>query len=129
MLEYRTAIDLEYGAGHPFHDTMPSLTPSPGSTPDPVTAQGVWDEATGEAILTWDASTNPNLSSYSIRVTPGSTYDSASATVAGSVPAGTEEFRTIESLTNPGDTASFKVYVILSTGNTVGSNTVVVTRP
>lgn len=41
MLEYRTAIDLEYGEGHPFHDTVPSATPSPGSTPDAVTLQGV----------------------------------------------------------------------------------------
>ena len=79
MVQYRLALELEYEAGHPFRDTVPELTPSPGSTPDAVTAQGVWDEGTQEAVITWTPSTNPNLASYLIRFTLGGTYDSSSA--------------------------------------------------
>ena len=32
-------------------------------------------------------------------------------------------------LENPGDVASFKVFVLLTTGNEAGSNTVTITRP
>ena len=37
--------------------------------------------------------------------------------------------RTTQFLANLGDTASFKVYVILTTANEAGSNTVTITRP
>jgi hypothetical protein len=129
MTQYRLAIDLEYGAGHPFHDTLPEVTPNPGSTPDPVTAQGAWDETTQEAVITWTPSTNTNLASYTIRWSTGATYDSSTATVADTTQLGTEELRTAAGLLTPGDVASFKVFVILSTGNTSGSNTAVITRP
>lgn len=80
-------------------------------------------------MLTWSLSTNSNLSGYTIRMSPGTTYDSSSATVIGSVPPGLEEFRTTDGLASPGDVASFKVFVNLSTGNSAGSDAVVVTRP
>ena len=43
-------------------------------------------------------------------------------------PSAPREFVTIASLANPGDIASFKVYVITATGNEKGSNTVTITR-
>lgn len=45
--------------------------------------------------------------------------------IAGQVLAGTDEFRTTQELLNPGDIATFKVFVILTTG----SNTITITRP
>jgi len=42
---------------------------------------------------------------------------------------GTLEFRTTEGLSFSGDTASFRVYVVLNTSNESGSNTVVINRP
>ena len=49
-------------------------------------------------------------------------------TVVGSVLAGTESFTTTEGLANPGDVATYRVYVILNTGNESGSNDVTITR-
>jgi hypothetical protein len=39
------------------------------------------------------------------------------------------EFLTLSGLAASGDVATFKVYVILTTGNEKGSNTVTITRP
>jgi hypothetical protein len=130
MVEYRQAVQVEYGDGHPFVTSLPDVSSSStGSTPDAVTASGTWDEETLEAVLTWSASSNSNLSHYEIRVSPGASYDSASASVAGQTQPGTEEFHTTQELLSPGDVASFKVYVILTTGNISGSNTVTITNP
>jgi hypothetical protein len=87
-----------------------------------------WCVKTHPTELTWNGSTNSNLQQYEIRVSSGATYDAGTASVAGQVLAGTEEFRTTQELLAPGDTATFKVYVILTTGNEAGSNTVSITR-
>ncbi len=42
---------------------------------------------------------------------------------------GPKSFEAFASQSNPGSTASYKVYVILTTGNESGSSTVVITRP
>lgn len=62
-------------------------------------------------------------------MSPGATYDAATATVIGNVPAGTTTFNTTAGLAASGDVASFKVFVKLTTGNESGSNTVTITRP
>lgn len=129
MVSYRQAVQVEYGDGHPFVTSLPDVSPSPGSTPDAVTASVAWDGATNEAAVTWTGSTNPNVQHYEIRVSPGATYDSGTASVAGQVLAGTEEFRTTQELASPGDTATFKVFVVLQTGNQAGSNAATITRP
>ena len=126
---YREAITVEYGPTHPFTTSLPDVSPQPGSTPDPVTLTGPWNAATSQADFTWTTSTNPNLDSYQARVSLGTTYDAATATVIGNFPPGTTSFSTAEGLTNPGDVASVKVFVILTTGNEAGSNTVTITRP
>lgn len=128
MVQYRAMVEATFGAEHPLTLTLPTLSSSPGSTPDAVTVGGEWDAVAGEAVLTWNGSTNSNLLKYEIRVSSGATYDAATASVAGQVLAGTEEFRTTQELLTPGDTATFKVYVILTTGNEAGSNTVSITR-
>ncbi len=126
---YREAITVEYGPNHPFTTSLPDVSPQPGSTPDPVTLTGQWNAATLQAVFTMTASTNPNLGSYQAKVSPGTTYDAATATVIGNFPPGTTSFSTAEGLTDSGDVASFKVFVILTTGNEAGSNTVTITRP
>jgi hypothetical protein len=70
MLQYRSAIELEYAEGHPFRDTLPDLWPSPGSTPDAVTLSGQWNSSPGSGLLTWNESTNPNLDHYLVRFSP-----------------------------------------------------------
>ena len=59
-----------------------------------------------------------------MRMSSGSSYDAATATVVGNFPSGTTSFATTDGLESPGDEASFKLFVVLTTGNEAGSNTV-----
>ena len=129
MIEYRQAIQVEYGDGHAFTTTLPDVTGQPGSTPDAVTLSGQWNSSPGSGLLTWDESTSPNLDHYLVRFSPGATYDSGNSSVSANLPPGTTVHETLDGLASPGDTASFKVFVVLTTGNQAGSNTATVTRP
>lgn len=129
FVKYREGVRLAFGDEHPLTTALPDVYSTPGSTPDAVTLSGEWDEPAMEAALTWTASSNPNLNEYEIRVSPGATYDAGSSSIAGPIPAGGEELRTTQGLDMPGDTASFKVFVVLTTGNRAGSNPVTITRP
>lgn len=126
--KYRTAIELEYGPGHPFPTSLPEVTPPPGSTPDPVTASAFWNDELGTGVITWTASTNPNLDHYTIRSTPGPSFDIDNNTVLASVPPPETEYQTLEGLTAPMAQVSYRVYVVLTTGNEAGSNAVTITR-
>jgi hypothetical protein len=129
MRDYRAAVLGSFPAEHAMVTSLPALSPAPGSTPDAVTASGVWDDMASEAVITWSESSEPNLDRYEIRMTPGASYDTENDTIVGSESPGTLEFRTTDGLFNPGDAASFKVYVVLTTVNEAGSNTVTITRP
>ena len=126
---YREAIAVEYGATHPFATSLPDVYPQPGSTPDAVTLSGSWNAPTALAQFSWTASDNPNLDSYQMRMSSGPSYDAAIATVIGNISPGTMTFSTTDGLSAPTDVASFKVFVVLTTGNEAGSNTVTITRP
>lgn len=128
-VQYRQAIVIEYGADHPFALSLPEVTPPAGSTPAGVTLTGAWVPANEQAEFNWPASTNANLDHYEVRMSVGSSFDAATATVVGNIPAGTTTFATTASLESPGDVASFKTFVVLTTGNEAGSNTVTITRP
>jgi hypothetical protein len=128
FVEYREAVKVEYGDEHPFFTSLPDVYPAPGSTPDAVILSGGWDSGQNAASLTWPPSTDPNLDHYEVRMTPGPTYDTANDSVIGNLDPGTLNLLTTDGIPNPGDTASYKVYVILTTGNEAGSNTVTVTR-
>jgi len=129
MIQYRVAVEGLLGPNHPLTQTLPLISPAPGSTPDGVTLTGTWIPADELAEFSWPASTNPNLDHYVVRMSIGSSYDAAAATVVGNLPAGTTSLATTAGLENPGDVASFKVFVKLTTGNEAGSNTVTITRP
>lgn len=129
MVSYRQAIEVEYGAEHAFFISLPAVYGAPGSTPDPVTLSGNWVSPPGSAVLSWAESTGPNLDHYLVRFSPGATYDSGNASIIANLPPGSTTHETLDGLANPGDTASFKVFVVLTTANEAGSNTVTITRP
>ena len=129
FVQYRQAVGVEYGPLHPFTTTLPDLSSPPGSTPAAVPLSGGWNAATGQAEFHWLASTELNLAEYALRMSPGSTYDAGTATVVGTASPGTLSLDTTAGLTTAGDVASFKLFVILSTGNVAGSNTLTITRP
>jgi hypothetical protein len=129
MVQYRAAVDGLFGPDHPLTQSLPALSSAPGSTPEPVNLTGVLNPATSQADFAWTESSNSNLDHYQLKVSSGPTFDAATATIVGNFPPGTTSFSTIAGLENPGDAASFKVFVVLTTGNEAGSNTVTITRP
>jgi len=129
MRQYRKAVVATLPAGNALLLSIPALTPPPGSTPDPVALSGQWNSGTVLGDLTWTASANPALLHYSVRTAPGPHYRAADESTIMNVAPGTLSFSTLVGLVAPGATALFRVYVVLTTGNIKGSNTVSITRP
>ena len=129
MVQYRSAVPALLGPTHPLTTTLPDLYPQPGSTPDPVTLSGTYNAGTAQADFHWTASAAPTLLEYEVRRSPGATYSDATATVVSNLLPGTTTFATAAGLDASGDSASFKVFVRLTTGNVAGSNSVTITRP
>lgn len=130
LKQYRQIIPGRFAAGSVYIETLPRLSPLPGATPKAVNASAVWDAAETKARLTWDASSNNKLKEYEVRYTPGTHYDEDDEIVVVNIlPNAPRELLTDAGLTQPGASSSYKVYVILTTGNQKGSDTMVVTRP
>ncbi len=126
---YRLAVPTKFAADDPLVFSLPKLTPDPGSTPDGVLANGIWYVPTSQAKLTWDASTSPEVVQVEVRWSPGPTYDAANEVVlANFAPTDPREYFTPQGLLAIGDISVFKIYVLTSTGNERGSNTVKVIR-
>jgi len=121
MVQYRAGVEAMLGPTHPLTLSLPDLFPAPGSTPAAVTLGGAWNPGTSLADLSWTASADPDLLEYA--------YDALTASVIGNQPPGTLNFSTDAGLSLSGDTASYKVFVRLTTSNEAGSNTVTITRP
>lgn len=127
---YRKKLPTKFPKGHALIDTLPELTPQPGSTPDVVTATFAWDPALGKVRITWSALFGTNIAEIEVRFCAGPSYSTDLEQVIGNVdPAAPREFLSDTGLAAAGDVASFKVYVITDLGNEKGSNTLVVTRP
>ena len=126
---YRLAVPTKFAATDPVVVSLPKLTPDPGSTPDGVLLNGVWNVPTTQGKLTWDASTAADLEQYEVRWSPGTSYDSANEVVLANIAKeATREYFTTQGLLATGDVSVFKVYVKATTGNEKGSNAVKITR-
>lgn len=127
---YRPAVEGFFPPDSPLVNTIPLLTPKPGHTPAAVTATAAYDPAAQEAVVKFTASAEAELESYQLRGVPGPDYAGDDEVILATIPKGApREFRTAFSLTEPGASASFKVFVILTTGNEAGSVPVMVARP
>jgi hypothetical protein len=130
LVAYRSKIIGEYPPEHPFVESLPNIYPAPGHTPDPVNLTGTFNETTNEGEYAWSASTDPDLDRYEVRQSPGPDYEPDASTVIATVPpAGPLTLNTTAGFETPGQTSSVKVYVVLTTDNERGSNTVTLTRP
>ncbi len=129
LVQYRGVIEAMFALDHPLVLSLPRVYPLPGHTPDAVTLSGGWNVGTSMADLSWTASTDPDLSGYSVRRSGADPYDTQSELVVDTLPPGTLVLATDEGLGTPGATMRYKVYVELSTGNERGSNTVTINRP
>jgi len=129
MRDYRKAVAGAFPENDPHVLSLPTLTPEAGSTPDAVIATGSFDVPLAQGKITFSESTDPNLFQFEIRFCSGP-YSTETEVVIGNIsPTDPREFLTLAGLTASGDVARFKVYVILTTGNEKGSNTVTITRP
>ena len=129
MVQYRAMVEALFGPTHALTLSLPDISPAPGSSPVASVLSGTWNPATNKVDFSWTASTAPTLVEYELRMSLGATYNAATATVVGNIAPGTTTFSTAAGLANPGDVASFKLFVKLSTGNEAGSNTITITRP
>ena len=96
----------------------------------PVVLPGVWNPGTEVADYSWTQSTEATLLGYEVRISPGPVYDADASSVIATIPGGgLLTFSSDAGLTVPGTTIAVKVFVILTTGNERGSNTLAITRP
>ena len=129
MKAYRVIVPSRLAAHPTLVASLPALTPAPGHTPVAVPVSGVF-QAPDAAKVVYGASDDVTLEEYQLRGTIGASYEEDDAVViATNGPGAAREFVTTFGLTQPGVRVSFKVYVILNTGNEAGSATVVIQRP
>ena len=128
---YRPAVEGLFLPDHPLVVTIPVLYDPGSRTPKPVQAAATYDATQHKAVITFTESTDDALDHYELRAVPGPEYVGEDEQVIATLPknASLREFRTDFSLAGPGMAASFKVYVVLSTGNEAGSEAVSVERP
>jgi hypothetical protein len=127
---YRQMIPQVLPVGHPSIDSLPALTPPPGSTPDAVTVAGGFNAQTGQAELTWDESTSSDVTHYDVLGLAGPEFNEDNADLLGTVQKGSpRSFATGQFLQNPGSQLTVKVYARTESGHTAGSNAVTVQRP
>lgn len=126
LAAYRLAVPVRLGPDAALASTLPRLTPLPGSTPSPVGLTGAWDAAAGAARLEWEASdAGEALDFYQVRWCAGPDYNKKEERVALRVPAdGVRVALIARGLEVPGAVVSFKVYVVLKSGNERGSQAV-----
>jgi hypothetical protein len=129
LKNYRQVMPTFFASADALVASLPRLTPEPGSTPAAVTINVVWDAVLLKAKITWTASTAADLLQYEIRFCAGAIYNTDTENVIGNVsPTDPREFFTDAGLAATGNIASFKVYVITTTGNEKGSNDLAVAR-
>ncbi len=129
MKQYRELIQGRFDPTSAFVQSLPSLTPLPGSTPEAVEFLGHWENTKSLAMFTWEASTNSKLDYYEVRVCIGSTYRVANEFNVSGPLRGVLKFDTKQGVIIAGAKAVYRVYVVLTTGNERGSNDVLIERP
>jgi hypothetical protein len=131
LKQYRLAVQGRFAPGAPLLLSLPALTPAAGHTPDAVNVSAIWNPGINKAVVTYSASSDPDLEKYELRASFGGTKynpDTASS-IATHGPDELSPFETDTGLIASGSKVFYKVFVILNTGNERGSKTVSVTRP
>lgn len=129
MRQYREVALDKYVLHPEMIESLPRLTPLPGHTPARVNASAVL-EGQDQSKIIYDASTDSMLASYELRGNGGDEYsDEDAIVIATNEPGASREFVTPFGLNQPGAKVSFKVFVIVTTGNEAGSAAMIVQRP
>jgi hypothetical protein len=130
LKNYRQALPTYFATGHALVDSLPKLTPEPGSTPEAVTLTAEYVPATGQVRITVTRSPATDFAEYEYRMTRGPVWSDADDEVIGNVSnQDTLEFLTDKGVETAGVSAVYRAFVKTTTGNEKGSNTVLITRP
>ena len=130
LRQYRSRIPAEFLPGSAIFETLPRLSPLPGSTPDPVQLAGSYHVPTQQALLTWDAPADPSVVKLEVRGNVGPEFEAEDEILLATVlPAGPHTWTGPLGLDTPGTAVSFKVFTLTAEGNQRGSNEVTITRP
>ena len=129
LVNYREAAEGRLREFPELLETLPRITPLPGHTPEKVNASSIF-EAPDKSKIVHDESTDAMIERYELRGCMGSDWDEEDAvSIASHLPNQLREFITTFGLNQPGAQVTFKVYVILTTGNEAGSAPMSVQRP
>ena len=129
LVNYREAAEGRLREFPELLETLPRITPLPGHTPEKVNASSIF-EAPDKSKIVHDESTDAMIERYELRGCMGSDWDEEDAvSIASHLPNQPREFITTFGLNQPGAQVTFKVYVILTTGNEAGSAPMSVQRP
>lgn len=129
MKQYRQAVIARLPSGSPLLNNIPAYTIATGPAAQEVNPSIIWDDVKKKAVITWAASGSKDVLEYSVRTSPGASYEGKNETVVKTVDASKFSVETDEGLLIPGATVLFKVYVITKTGREKGSRVLKVTRP
>jgi hypothetical protein len=129
LKQYRTAVVLFLPAGSALLQTVPKLSPPPGTTPPGLEVTGIWNPPTGNAQFSWPASTFPEIDKIQVRGCTGGTWKNGEEVLVDDLPATATNYQTTWGLTVPGAIATFKFFVMTTTGNENGGKAVKITRP
>ena len=129
MKQYRTAVQLFLPKGDPLLQTIPKLTPPPGSTPPGLQVLGMWNATLSKAVFSWEQSTFKDIDKIQVRGCPSGSYKNSDEEIVADLPATATSFETDWGLTAAGSLATFKFYVMATTGNENGGKAVKIVRP
>ncbi|MFD0895923.1 hypothetical protein KBB96_08250 [Luteolibacter ambystomatis] len=124
---YRDRVREFFPVDHELVKSLPVLTVPKGQAPAPVDADCSWE---GDcARVWWTPSADPAVAHYDVRGMAGADYEMEDERLVGRVTAGsTCQVETISDLDEPEARASFRVYVVLRSGQEKGSRPVTVSR-
>ncbi len=127
---YRAKLPTLFAEGAAIVETLPLLTPLPGSTPQAPGLAGTFSPSYNRAEFTGVASTSASVVRHQLRICLAEEFDQDLEQIVGSVLVGQPlTFLVTTGLGSPGSVISAKLYAMTDDGHEAGSATVVVTRP
>ena len=127
---YRLKIPSIFAEGSAILDTLPLLTPVPGSTPQAPGLIGGYSVVNNRGEFTGTPSPTPAVTSYQLRACVGPDYNPNTENVVATLNAGVPiVFTTTWGLTTPGAVSSYRLYAVTDDGHERGSETVIIARP
>ena len=120
---------LSFAAGTPLFETLPLLTPPPGSTPDQPVATGKWDATISKARIDITTPNDPKVVRLQLRTSLDEPYRTESERTVQTQSVSDKSFVTSDGLTVPGSEGCFRVYAVTATDNEAGSVTLIIKRP